>query len=150
LEGLAFVLDQALNNTSVVVLVSYLGRNLLFPGDAQFGAWKHWMQQPDGEEILASLDFYKVSHHGSENATPKSALERMATARVAAMVSTQQTPWPSIPDRKLMDAIEARTGNPVVRSDSLPVGDAPVVPGFATLPDGIVSGDLWYDLTIPV
>jgi hypothetical protein len=150
LESLAFVLDQALNNTSVVVLVSYFGHNLLFPGDAQFGAWKQWMEQPDGEEILADLDFYKVSHHGSENATPKSALGHMRSAGVAAMVSTQGTPWPSIPDTKLMDALAARTGNRIVRSDSLPLDGVPTVAGIADLPEGIAAGDLWYDLTIPV
>lgn len=150
LESLAFVLDQALNNTSVVVLVSYFGRTLLFPGDAQFGGWRQWMEQPDGEEILAGLDFYKVSHHGSENATPKSALEHMTTAGVAAMVSTQQTPWPSIPDSKLMDALAARTGHRIVRSDSLPVDGVPAPAAIVDLPQGITAGELWYDLTIPV
>lgn len=150
LESLAFVLDQALNNTSVVVLMSYFGRTLLFPGDAQFGGWKQWMDQPDGEEILANLDFYKVSHHGSENATPKSALGHMTSAGVAAMVSTQNTPWPSIPDTKLMDALIARTGKRVVRSDSLPIDGVIPVGTIADLPEGVAAGELWYDLTIPV
>jgi beta-lactamase superfamily II metal-dependent hydrolase len=149
-EALAFVLDQALNNSSVVVLVSYLGRNLLFPGDAQYGGWKHWMEAPDGEEILGSLDFYKVSHHGSHNATPKTAVELMTGGDLAAMVSTQSKPWESIPYPKLITALEACTAARLVRSDSLPIQGAPVGPVLSTPPTGVQAGDLWYDLTIPV
>lgn len=149
-EALAFVLDRALNNSSVVVLVSYLGRHLLFPGDAQYGAWKHWIETPEGEEILASLDFYKVSHHGSHNATPKSAVDLMTGGELAAMVSTQNEPWESIPHEKLMTALETCTSNRVVRSDSLALDGATVGPVLAEPPAGVEVGELWFDLTIPV
>jgi len=40
LDGLAFALDQAVNNTNLVTLFVYGGQHLLFPGDAQYGNWK--------------------------------------------------------------------------------------------------------------
>jgi hypothetical protein len=51
-EALVFTLDQALFNTSVVCLFSYRGRSVLFPGDAQFGNWKAWL---DGK-LLDALE----------------------------------------------------------------------------------------------
>ncbi|HEY6045595.1 MAG TPA: hypothetical protein VIU65_03275, partial [Pyrinomonadaceae bacterium] len=77
LNGLAFALDQAKNNTSLATLLTFRGQNLLFPGDAQYGNWKFWLDQDDAEAILSSITFFKVAHHGSQNATPKDALERM-------------------------------------------------------------------------
>src|SRR5207248_2674712 len=97
LEGLAFALDQAKNNTSLVALLTFRGQHLLFPGDAQYGNWKFWLDQESAEAILSSVTFFKVAHHGSQNATPTSALERMKTGNFAAMVSTQSVPWDSIP-----------------------------------------------------
>ena len=102
MEGLAFSLTNAMNNTSVVTLFSYRGKNLLFPGDAQYGNWQSWTDDPAAKSILEQVDFYKVAHHGSVNATPKSALDGMTPHRFAAMMSTQETPWPSIPYGNLL------------------------------------------------
>ena len=44
---------------------------LLFPGDAQHGAWMHAQEDPDARAMINNVDFYKVGHHGSHNATPK-------------------------------------------------------------------------------
>jgi len=148
LEGLAFALDQAINNTSLVTLFRYWGKNLLFAGDAQYGNWKYWLEKDDSDQVLSNVNFYKVSHHGSVNATPKSVLERMTTGKFAAMLSTQNTPWPSIPDTRLVDALERKANRRVVRSDSLPVAGAPSV-SMARLPQGFAKGDLWYDYFIP-
>ncbi|MGY2932035.1 hypothetical protein ACVWZ6_001637 [Bradyrhizobium sp. GM6.1] len=80
-NALAFA-DEAggvVNNTSVVLLVSWRGKRLLFVGDAEWdkrfkegkknASWnvmwhlrKAKLQQP--------LDFLKIGHHGSINATP--------------------------------------------------------------------------------
>ena len=149
-HGLAFALDQAINNTSVVALLTYRGKHLLFPGDAQYGNWQNWLQGDASKSLLADVDFYKVSHHGSLNATPKGALEGMAAGRLAAMVSTQSQPWPSIPYGNLMDALERQTGNKVVRSDSLPIAGAPKGPALTKLPQGFTQGAFWYDYTIPL
>lgn len=148
-DALAFALDRALNNTSLVCLFTYRGQTMLFPGDAQYGNWKAWLDTDDAQEILGGLGFYKVAHHGSENATPKTALEGMRTGRFAAMLSTQSVPWPSIPYAKLMAALERQTNSRVVRSDSLPFPNAPGGPGLGRLPNGFRKGRLWIDYFLP-
>jgi hypothetical protein len=72
------VLDDQMNNTSLIVLFEAGGKKLLFPGDAQIENWSWALQDaPDAErtrKLLADVDFYKVGHHGSRNATPKTLL----------------------------------------------------------------------------
>ncbi|MEI6226879.1 MAG: hypothetical protein WCS72_19230, partial [Deltaproteobacteria bacterium] len=148
--GLAFAIDQAVNNTSLVTLFEFRGRSLLFPGDAQYGNWREWIDAPGASGLLAKLDFYKVSHHGSVNATPKSALERMTSGSLAAMVSTQSEPWESIPEPKLMAALKRKAGRGVVRSDSLRIEGGPKGPKAGRLPRGFSSGKLWFDYTMPL
>jgi hypothetical protein len=149
--GLAFSLDQAINNTSLVTLLSYRGKNLLFPGDAQYGNWQYWMDTPDGESILQHVDFFKVAHHGSHNATPKSALEKMRDGFVA-MISTQDRPWPSIPFEKLLKKLDQKASG-VVRSDSIAVvahkKTAPKGPQLKLKP-GFKAGPFWCDCTIAI
>jgi hypothetical protein len=102
---------------------------------------------PKSDRLLESVDFYKVAHHGSRNATPKSALDKMTKGRFAAMVSTQSVPWPSIPFGKLMDALTDKASG-VVRSDSIPIPDAPPGPP-APVPSNFTRA-FWYDYTIAV
>lgn len=148
--GLAFTLDQAVNNTSLVTLFEFRGRSLLFPGDAQYGNWRNWIDAPGADALLSQVDFYKVSHHGSVNATPKAALEKMPSASLAAMVSTQSEPWSSIPEGRLMDALARKAGRGIVRSDSLPVNGGPRGPRRGRLPRGFSSGPFWFDYTLPL
>ncbi len=138
--GMAFALDQAINNTSLVILFTFGGRHLLFPGDAQYGNWQYWLQKPDSGDVLAEVDFLKVAHHGSMNATPKQAIDHMGHGTMAAMVSTQNRPWPSIPREPLMKAIQGRTRNRLMRSD------APAGP----VPTGFVRGEDWFDYEVKV
>ncbi len=71
--------SKVTNNTSVVLLIEWKGKKLLFVGDAEWdtkfkdgkanGSWnvmwnKHKAALKDG------IDFLKIGHHGSENATP--------------------------------------------------------------------------------
>lgn len=147
-EGLAFALDQAINNTSVVTLLSYRGKHLLLPGDAQYGNWNFWLLQQGSSDLLAGVNFYKVGHHGSFNATPKKALEQMTRKGFAAMASTQNTPWPSIPLDKLVTALQDRASG-FVRSDSLAVKGAPKGPAVSRLPKGFSQGQIWFDYEIP-
>jgi beta-lactamase superfamily II metal-dependent hydrolase len=147
LEGAAFVLDDAINNSSVAALFGYRGQHLLFPGDAQWGNWKFWIEDEEGKRVLESLRFYKVSHHGSENATPRSALEEMPDG-LAAMCSTQSKPWPSIPREPLWTRLQEKTGQRAVRSDSLPWEGAPKGPRLARTPKGFRKGKFWVDLLI--
>jgi beta-lactamase superfamily II metal-dependent hydrolase len=147
-EALAFFLDRAMNNTSIVALLSYRGHNLLFPGDAQYGNWSSWIDGPEAADILEQVSFYKVSHHGSFNATPRSVLERLPEGRFAAMVSTQSEPWASIPQVKIMTALQQAAGG-VVRSDCLHVDGAPGGPRLDELPSGFGQGQFWFDYEIP-
>lgn len=76
LHRIVRALDDALNNTSVILLLEVGDKRLLFPGDAQIENWSYALKGPGAtEEVLSALsevDFYKVGHHGSRNATPKS------------------------------------------------------------------------------
>jgi hypothetical protein len=65
-------LDTVLNNTSVILLFEVGNKKLLFPGDAQIENWSYALSHPRVREMLAGVDLYKVGHHGSRNATPKS------------------------------------------------------------------------------
>ncbi len=100
-EVLAIVrtLDGVLNNTSLILLFEIGETRLLFPGDAQIENWNYALRDSaKAEQIrkrLADARFYKVGHHGSLNATPKSlwsGFERRdgkpGPERLATMVST--------------------------------------------------------------
>jgi hypothetical protein len=68
------LVDDALNNTSVILLVRAGERTLLFPGDAQWENWSYALTGPESAPLaplLAGVELYKVGHHGSRNATPK-------------------------------------------------------------------------------
>jgi beta-lactamase superfamily II metal-dependent hydrolase len=143
LSELAFALDKVLNNTSLVVAFRFGEQVLLFPGDAQWGNWQSWID--NGRDVLAGVTFYKVAHHGSHNATPKSALNAMTEKNFVAMASTQSAPWPSIPAPKLVKAIKLRTGNQYVQSDSVKVTGAGIPNRTAGVPRKFRKGALWID-----
>jgi len=64
------MLDQQMNNTSVI-LVFQIGKTLLlFPGDAQIENWQFALDQKKYQSLLRNVNLYKVGHHGSRNATP--------------------------------------------------------------------------------
>lgn len=66
------MLDKAMNNTSVILLIRVGKTSLLFPGDAQIENWQYALDNEEYRKMLAQVDVYKVGHHGSLNATPKS------------------------------------------------------------------------------
>ena len=78
LEIVRFV-DSALNNTSVIMLFEVGDQKLLFPGDAQIENWQYALdmakKDPKISKLLTETTLYKVGHHGSRNATPKSLWE---------------------------------------------------------------------------
>jgi beta-lactamase superfamily II metal-dependent hydrolase len=149
LEGLAFTIDQAMNNSSIVALMSFGGQHLLFPGDAQYGNWAAWLDGQDAADILSQVTFFKVAHHGSHNATPRRALDGMTDGKVAAMVSTQVKPWDTIPRGPLIKAIDAKTKKRWVRSDTISVPGGVNQPKVDD-PPGFTKGRLWYDYAAPV
>jgi beta-lactamase superfamily II metal-dependent hydrolase len=145
MSELAFALDKALNNTSLVVAFRFGDQVLLFPGDAQWGNWDSWIE--NGKDLLENVTFYKVAHHGSHNATPKSALEGMPEKKFVAMASTQSKPWPSIPAPKLVTAIKQRTGNQYIQSDSIAV-EGVINRPVDNVPKKFRKGALWYDYVV--
>ena len=82
LLGIVRILDKAMNNTSVILLLEVGDKKLLFPGDAQIENWEYVLKfersnknnEDERQKYLALLrdtTLYKVGHHGSRNATPK-------------------------------------------------------------------------------
>lgn len=65
-------LDSVMNNTSVILLFEIGNRKLLFPGDAQIENWAYALKNKKWCDLLKDVNLYKVGHHGSLNATPKS------------------------------------------------------------------------------
>jgi hypothetical protein len=117
-------LDKAMNNTSVVLLMQAGKKKLLFPGDAQIENWEYALGQAWVRKLLAGVDLYKVGHHGSLNATPKSLFELFdkrasklddPDACMTSVMSTKPGVHGStsrnteVPRRKLADELEAET-----------------------------------------
>ena len=130
LAAKAAAADKTLNNQSLVVLFSIAGKNLLFAGDAQWGNWEHFLyggafgtqghtQMTDkAKAILSSIDFYKVGHHGSANATPKDAVQAMRLG-CCAMCSTQIKAYNEVPREPLLAALKQRMNGQLARSDQV-------------------------------
>jgi hypothetical protein len=70
LLGIVTMLDDVMNNTSIILLFEVAGEKLLFPGDAQLENWSFALKTH--RTLLSGVTVYKVGHHGSLNATPKS------------------------------------------------------------------------------
>lgn len=70
------ILDNSMNNTSLILLFEVGGKKLLFPGDAQIENWNYALKTAPEKErkaihaLLQDVSLYKVGHHGSRNATP--------------------------------------------------------------------------------
>lgn len=113
------------NNTSLVLLVEWKGRRLLFPGDAQCdskrSSWNIMLDRGAKPHLTKTLDFLKVGHHGSANATPyklrtesnKSLLDTLLSkARSRVVVSTKAGTYDNMPDRTIMEeALGPRASN---------------------------------------
>ena len=148
-SALSFVLKEGhlVNNTSVVLLLEWHGHRLLFSGDAQFktafkgqfkegtsnGSWNVMWADPKIRLLLdGPLDFIKVGHHGSHNATPwvepvegkdihpineilDALLPRAEVGskpQAKAIVSTMRTgSYEKIPNRELMTELGHRVAN---------------------------------------
>ena len=65
------LLDDAMNNTSVILLFEIGSTLILFPGDAQYENWMYALSDEATRQKLRGVRVYKVGHHGSRNATPR-------------------------------------------------------------------------------
>lgn len=118
------ILDDQMNNTSLILLFEVGNKKLLFPGDAQIENWSWALEDaPDKKktrELLKQVDFYKVGHHGSRNATPKTLLwegfaKRGRAKRLKTALSTLKgkhgtaAKKTEVPRKTLVDALKAET-----------------------------------------
>jgi hypothetical protein len=144
---LSLALDNYRNNTSLVILFRFRNKALLFPGDAQWGNWQSWIGTDSARQLLEEVDFLKVAHHGSENATPVDVVASLKASGLAVMVPTQVKPFPTIPRLPLLEELQKRcAGHVAVRSDWIDVVDAPAGPQpKAALPKGFRAGAVWID-----
>ena len=119
--GLVHALDAQMNNTSVILLFKAGSKSLLFPGDAQLENWQYALSTPLADK-LDEVDLYKVGHHGSLNATPKSMWNRFKKRgksgtpdRLTSVMSTRNDKHGSIdagtevPRSKLVTELEAQS-----------------------------------------
>jgi len=121
LLSIAASMDRALNNTSLILLFTVGKTSMLFPGDAQWENWEFALSQPEIVEKLKNVDLYKVGHHGSLNATPKSLwslFENRGTGRkrgrLTSVMSTMHgvhghTKDTAVPRSTLVEALEKDT-----------------------------------------
>ncbi len=130
----ALQLDGAINNTSLVLAfeIESSGKVLLFPGDAQVGSWLSWHEykwkvKRDGttetitaEDLLNNTVLYKVSHHGSHNATVRDkGLELMTHPELVAMIPEKEKSYNGILYQPLVDRLtELCKGRVIVSADA--------------------------------
>lgn len=121
LLGIMRALDKVLNNTSLILLFEVGGKKLLFPGDAQIENWAYALSKSAVRKKLEDVDLYKVGHHGSLNATPKSLWKlfknrstKKKAGRLQSVVSTMagkhgSPPKTEVPRKPLVEALEKET-----------------------------------------
>jgi hypothetical protein len=159
------------NNTSVVLLIEWKDKRLLFVGDAEWdnkfkdgkanGAW-NVMWHKRRNLLKKPLDFLKIGHHGSENATPwnelgdgtvtepSTILDAVlplpaggAHPTAKAVVSTMRKDYPTIPRSALLAEIGKRVTN--VRNYQQALGT-----GASGLPNFKVYEKPWLKLAQPL
>jgi hypothetical protein len=149
--------SKVTNNTSVVLLVEWRGKRVLFVGDAEWdtkfregksnGAWNvMWHERK--AKLSDGIDFLKIGHHGSENATPWNDLEDgtvtepstildailplppgNAQPTAMAVVSTKRKNYETIPRSALLVELGKRVSS--VRNYKTALGNkAPQLPKF--------------------
>jgi len=116
-------LDQQMNNTSLILLFEVKGMKLLFPGDAQLENWTYALREAKDTKkvcaMLADVDFYKVGHHGSLNATPRKllweAFKKRKGRQLCTMMSTmagkhgKTQSKTEVPRRTLVTALKSQS-----------------------------------------
>jgi hypothetical protein len=137
--GFAELASRVTNNTSVVLLIEWQGKRLLFVGDAEWdakfqegrsnGAWNvMWHERK--ALLNKPIHFLKIGHHGSENSTPWSdeddedlaepakILDSIlplptgtAKPKARAVVSTMRKNYKTIPRSALLQELGRRVAN---------------------------------------
>jgi beta-lactamase superfamily II metal-dependent hydrolase len=138
--GAASALEDAINGTSLVLVLELGDHCILLGGDAEWGTWSEVLDDAAWLSLIARTAVYKVSHHGSFNGTPKPFVDDVLPADAISLMSFRPVDsWPSIPRESLIDAL--RSGQRTLyRTDMMPVAAGPVAR----------NGDLWMEVTIPL
>ena len=135
-------LEKAVNGTSIMLAIEIDDLVLWFPGDAQWGSWRSVLENPAHRALIQRAKFYKIGHHGSHNATPRSyAIDVIAPDAWAALPWAKVAIWPSIPSGEMLESLLGRHVQ-VVRSDQFGVDIPPTVSVR-----GDVSADFAFALT---
>ncbi len=108
-------IDQAANNTSVVLLLEWNGWRLLFPGDAEKRSWRTIDARVPQQ--MQPVHFLKISHHGSHTGMPppeilEKVLPLLAAGQVPkarAAVSTFPKTYRGVPDEATFTELRLRT-----------------------------------------
>jgi hypothetical protein len=144
-EGLAAALDSYVNNTSLALAIELprSGHVLVFAADAQMGNWSSWGDltweiDADGnqaktvkiQDLLERTVFYKVGHHGSENASFKPYVDLMKRPELVAMLPVNEQdaranrwdkmPWPPLVKHLKTQDISASPQRVMIKMDEFP------------------------------
>lgn len=140
LQRIVRSLDDALNNTSLILLFQVGTKRLLFPGDAQIENWRYTLDRFRAdrrlERRLRELDLYKVGHHGSRNASPRSLVGLWeGTRELTALLSTRpdvhgRSEATAVPRATLVAALQERAH--LRSSETLPAGGFTLVEADTT------------------
>lgn len=121
----ALMIDKAGNNSSVVFLMNWKGKRLLFAADAEEKSWR--LMEDRG--LRDPVDFLKVSHHGSGNGSPghifKTILAGRNGRRPVTLVSTDEGQYNKVPSDRLMKRL--RDVSDLHDTRSKPRGEAVVI-----------------------
>jgi beta-lactamase superfamily II metal-dependent hydrolase len=151
---------EVVNNTSVMLVIEWRGRRLLFVGDAEWNrafrekkknfAWNTaWKLRND--ELNKPVDFLKIGHHGSINSTPwndkedgtdtepSTILDAIlpmpngnAVPKAKAIVSTERTFYKVIPRGTLLLEIGKRVSNTKTYLNELDTEQIADLPNYET------------------
>lgn len=169
--GFTELASRVTNNTSIVLLIEWKGKRLLFVGDAEWdttykegkanAAWNvMWKRRKS--RLNAPIDFLKIGHHGSANATPWNEQETASATEAGtildailprppghaapvakAVVSTKRKNYETIPRAALLAELGRRVRNVRNYKDALGTG-ASQLPKYGEFEEA------WIDLPQPL
>jgi hypothetical protein len=143
--GLAAALDSYVNNTSLALAIELprSGNVLVFAADAQMGNWQSWgdltWEIDDGgnktrtvkiQDLLEYAVFYKVGHHGSENASFLPYVDLMKRPELVAMLPVDEKdaravhwdkmPWPPLVKHLKSEGSSESPQRVIIKMDEFP------------------------------